>query len=161
MPLGAGFAPAGFAPAGYGQPDPAATPVNAILPDALTGLPQPGRLIDPTTGSYQFTSDGRLIGVSRAQQLVQLAVRTLLNSSALSSLGVDFSKLKEQGPNFQAQVTNIVTNAFAPIVNQEIVALVAVTATQYPNIPDRVTILIKWRDLSQGPFAQVQTTQIG
>lgn len=148
MPIGAGFAPAGTSPAGYGVPDSAPALVNGILPDQITGRTQPGRLIDPISKSYVYTSDGRVIGVGLAQQQVQLAVTTLLGSSVIASLGMDRSKLQEQGSNLLQTVTGIVTDAFAPIVAQNIASLSSVAISQSPCNPDRAVILIKWVDLT-------------
>lgn len=147
MPIGAGLAPAGTSSAGYGVPDTAHTPVNGVLPDALTGLPQPGRLINPATGSYLFTADGRVQGVSRAQQLVQLAMSTIAGSSALPSLGHTLGQIQEKGVDLLSAVTAAVTTAFAPIVSQGLVTLNSVDVQDYTTqTPDRALILVKWTD---------------
>ena len=97
MPLGAGQSPAGGSAAGYGLPDTGTVPINAILPDPSTGLPQTGRFLNPVTKDYEFTSDGRVVGTPTARQLVQLAVRTTLGSSCLPTLGFDQTGLDEKG----------------------------------------------------------------
>lgn len=150
MPIGAGACPAGTSFAGYGLPDLSAAPNHATLPDAKTGLPQTGRLLDPTSQSYKFTADGRVIGQSTGQQLVQLAVKTIVGSSVIANLGMDRSRLQEKGANFAQTVTSVVTDAFAPIVSQGLVTLNSVDVQDYPNIPDRSVVTIKWTDNSTG-----------
>jgi hypothetical protein len=154
MARGVGFAPVGASLVGYGTVTTAPAPTsNAVLPDAITGLPQPGRLLNPATQSYQFTSDGRMVGQSRAAQLVQLAMSTIRGSAVVSTLGVDKSRLQEKGANLQQTATSVVTDAFAPIVSQKLVALKSVDVQDYPGAPDRAVITIQWTDLTTGQEA--------
>jgi len=150
MPLGAGACPAGSSAAGYGVPDKGTQPNSSILPDALTGLPQPGRLIDPTSQDYVFTSDGRLEGFGAVDQLVQLALRTQIGTSAIATLGIDMTQATEQGADFQRRVATMVANALGPLVNQKLVQIVSVTLQQTPSNPDAGVAIVKWRDLTLG-----------
>jgi hypothetical protein len=150
MPIGAGYAPAGTSSAGYGVPDAAAVPNNAILPAILTGLPQTGRYINPQTGDYVFTSDGRLMGMDTVPQLVLLALTTTLGSSALPALGETFTLIREQGPNFGQQLTATVNAALADLVRRKFVKVNSVTTQQSPSNPDAGTVLVKWSDLTTG-----------
>jgi hypothetical protein len=150
MPTGAGYAPAGTSSAGYGVPDSAAVPNNAILPAILTGLPQTGRSINPQTGDYVFTTDGRLMGMDTVPQLVILALTTTLGSSVLPTLGQAFTLIREQGPNFSQQLTATVNAALADLVRRKFVAVKSVTVQQPPSNPDAGTCLVKWTDLTTG-----------
>lgn len=149
MSRGAGFCPAGCSPAGYGTPDVIGPPNTVILPDPVTGLPQTGRFIDPVTKDYVMTADGRLQGMPTVRQLVQLVVQTTFGSSAMPSLGIDFSSVREKGDGFLQRVTAVLTNAMAPIVSQGLVRVDNVTVLNTTN-PDGVNAYMNWTDLTTG-----------
>lgn len=151
MPIGAGLCPAGTSPAGYGVPDQGTSPVNAVLPDPTTGLQSTGRLIDPATGSYQFTADGRVVGTPTVRQRMLLALRTVRGSSAQPNLGIDFSKAGEQGLDFAAQVAAAVGLACAPLVQAGLVQLLQVVPQPVDN-PDGAAFVAQWRDLTTGKY---------
>ncbi len=88
MPAGLGVSPVGVCVAGYGSNDVSPVQQQTILIDADTGLPQGARKIDPSTGEYLYDTYGRIQGMSGVQQLVLLRGATLLNSSAVSGLGL-------------------------------------------------------------------------
>ncbi len=156
MPIGAGLCPAGASPAGYGVPDRVGPPNAVALPHPVTGLPQGGRYLDPKTGDYVFTSDGRLQGMANVQQLVLLALRTTIGSSSLPTMGNAIARITEKGPDFQRQLATVIADAFAPIVNQKLARLDAVRVLDTPN-PDGAFAYVEWTDLTtQTP----QTTQI-
>ena len=138
MPVGAGLSPAGFVPAGYGQVDTALAPNQVPLPDPKTGLSDGGRLINPRTGDYEFTTDGRLVGMPNVQQLVLLAVAN-----------IDLSSLAERPPGFLNKLTNLVATAFAPLVQQKLVRLVNVVLPPVGN-PDGALAIANWIDLTTG-----------
>jgi hypothetical protein len=150
MPLGAGACPVGSSAAGYGVPDRAFAPNNAMLPGIRTGLSQSGRFIDPTTKSYAFQADGRLKGVSTVPQLVQIALSTVLGSSAVATLGQTFSLIAEKGPDYQRRVTSAIESALANVVKQRLVQIVSVDVQLYPAAPDAGVATLKWRDLTTG-----------
>lgn len=145
---GAGFAGAGFFAAGFGSVDGALAPSNAYLPDPRTGQSLQGRLLDPATGDYKFTADGRIYGQTQAQQLVQLACETIRGSAAVLTLGMDRSVLQERGRDLLATVQSMVQQAFDPIIAQGIVALNSVQVIDGPPMTDRAGILIQWTDLT-------------
>lgn len=150
MPIGAGYAPAGTSAAGYGVPDAATVPNNAVLPDLRTGLPQTGRFINPKTGDYVFTADGRLMGMDTVPQLVLLALMTTLGSSAIPGLGEEFSKIQEKGPSFLQQITSKVNSALADLIQRKFVKVNSITVQEPPSNPDAGTCLIQWTDLTTG-----------
>jgi len=161
MPVGAGLAPAGTSYAGYGTPDPGAVPNNSTLPDTVTGLPRGGRYINPQTGSYQFTADGRLQGMANVNQLVLLAATTKIGSSVLPKLGQNLAGIQEQQGDFQRQCATAVANALSDLVRSKLVELLSVTVQQAPGNPDGVAIFFQWRDLTAGPNAQENSTRFG
>lgn len=148
MPLGTGVSPAGAAAAGYGVPDAASVPNNAILPAAITGFPQTGRYLNPQTGDYQFTSDGRLMGMDTVPQLVTIALKTIRGSSAIPTLGQTFSQIQEKGPSFLAQMTAACNMALADLVKRNMVQIKRVFTQEYPSNPDAGVVWLKWTDLT-------------
>ena len=156
MPVGAGSAPAGTSIAGYGTPDAAAVPNSATLPDTVTGLPRGGRYINPQTGSYQFTADGRLQGMASVNQLVLLATSTRLGSSAIPTLGQDYTSIQEQQGDFQRQVATRVAASLSNLVRLKLVELLGVTVQQAPGNPDGAVVFFQWRDLTTGKESNTQ-----
>lgn len=149
MPIGAGLCPAGIAPAGYGVPDTVGPPASIPLPDPKTGLAQTGRFLDPTTKDYAFTSDGRLQGMPTVRQLVQLAIKTTLGSSALIDLGIDMKRIRDKADGFDQKVTSVLTDAIAPLVRQGLVQIDSVEVFDEPN-PDAAIGILNWTDLTTG-----------
>lgn len=147
MPLGAGLCPAGVAPAGYGVPDTVGPPNAVTLPHPKTGQPMGGRAINASTGDYVFMSDGRIQGMSNVQQLVLLAIRTLLGTSVATDLGIDLTGLQEKGPDFQRKLSTVIAKAFKPLVDQKFVRLDRVSVLSTPN-PDGAFAAIEWFDLT-------------
>jgi len=150
MPIGAGGCPAGSSSAGYGVPDSAAVPNNALLPLPANGLPQTGRALNPTTKSYSFTTDGRVVGCPTVQQLVQLALTTIFNSSAQAGLGSKLSLIQEKGSDYGQQVTAAITDALADLVKDKLVQIVSVTVLQPSSSPDAGIAVLQWIDLTTG-----------
>lgn len=137
--IGAAFSAAGLVPAGFGVP--------ATGDQKAAGTPPTARFIDPATGDYEFGSDGRLRGMTGIEQRVQLAVRTLLGSSALASLGIDLS-LDRATDDVQRRVQNAVEQALASMVRSGEIAIVSVTV-QRP-LPSRLVTRVSWTDLTTG-----------
>jgi hypothetical protein len=148
MPQGAGKAPAGAASAGYGVPDAAYVPNSAILPDVHSGFAQTGRFINPVTGDYRFTPDGRLMGMDTVPQLVLLALMTLRGSSAIPTLGSTFSQVQEKGPSFLAQMRSVVNVALGDLVKKKMVQIDSVATSEPPSNPDAGIVTLLWTDLT-------------
>lgn len=144
MPVGAGGCPAGASPAGYGVIDTAPAPNLTPLPDPTTGLSQGGRNIDPSTGDYTWSADGRLQGMPNVEQLVLLAIEN-----------ADFSTLTEKGPSYVQQVKTIIENALAYVVVQKLVLITNIAVlSNLPNTnPDAAIALVYWIDLTTGEAA--------
>ena len=122
--VGAGIAPAGTSPAGIGQT---------------------GRLLNPATGDYTFTSDGRLNGEATVPQLVKLALLTIYNSACVS-LGIDFTNTQVKHRNFANTVRTNISTAMSSLVNQSLVQIVAITVYDIPR--DAVLGALTWIDLT-------------
>lgn len=158
MPIGAGLSPAGLAAAGYGVPDLSSVPLNAVLPDLKTGLPQTGRYLNPVTKDYQFTADGRIQGMGTVPQLVQLALTTTLGTCAVPTLGQAFAKIREKGPGFRQQLTAAVSAALAPLIKTNQVQIRSIVVNDYPSAPDAGLASVSWVDLTTG---LQQSTTVG
>lgn len=150
MPVGAGLAPAGVSPAGYGTPSTTTGPATNVLPDYVTGDTQTGRAIDPVNKTYTLTTDGRIQGVGTVQQLVQVALSTMFNSSAVVGLGLNVASVQEKGSDFQRQVATMVASALADLVRRKLVQIIDVRVDDLPAKPDGAWAVVLWRDLTTG-----------
>jgi hypothetical protein len=150
MPLGVGMAPGGSSSGGYGVPDSAAVPVNAVLPSPVTGFSQSSRALNPATNSYSFTPDGRIQGVATVPGMVQLALTTVVGSSAITTLGQSFTTIQEKGANYPSQVTSAISSALAYLVNQKLVQIISVSVADVASNPDGTICQLSWRDLTTG-----------
>ena len=153
----AGLAPAGTSPAGLPQAAPGASLATVVLPDPTTGLAQPCRRIDPAGGDYVFTSDGRVEGMTAAQQGMLLAMKTVLGSAADGALGQDFSTLQTKGPDYTRQVSTRINAAATRLVAAGLVEIVDIQVANLAN-PDGGVAVVRWRDLSTGTL---QTNSVG
>jgi hypothetical protein len=158
MPTGAGLSPAGSSICGYGLYDAANIPNPQALPDYVTNLQQTGRFLNADTGDYAATPDGRLQGMSTAQQVVTLALTTVLNSSAVSGLGQTFTSIKEKGDSFQKQMSACIVSALSGAVKANLIQILKVTVLQPPSNPDAGIAHVRWIDITTGVE---QTSQIG
>jgi hypothetical protein len=155
MPIGAGLAPAGSSAAGYGVPDAAIANTNGIFPDPLTGVSQTGRLFDTSIGSYDFTADGRTQGEPTVKQQVKLALKTVLHSSSVQTLGIDFSNASEQGTNFLNQIASAVAASLSVLVRNKLVTIVRVFAQPVDN-NDGTAVFVGWIDNTNGQYVTNQ-----
>lgn len=155
MPLGAGATAAGSTAAGYGTFITAPVTSTVPYPDAQTGLPQTGPLVDPRSQDYVYTADGRQVGFATVPALVQFCLRTTLNSSAIRGLGIGLSSLQDKTPNFQRQVSAVLSQALAPLVKQGLVQIVSVDTADSPYQPSGTVGILTWRDLTQAPVGGV------
>lgn len=169
MPVGAGGCPAGACSAGYGVPDAAVVPMLVPYPDPTTGLAQSGPFVNPATGDYLYTTDGRVQGESTVQALVRNALATEFNSSAVVGFGLRLKDIRDRGTNFLAKVRARAQSALAQLVGQGVIQIVSVTVADVVN-PDGVFAFVTWRDLTQaanpsaigaGPAKNEFTTGIG
>lgn len=147
--LGAGIAPAGACPAGYGTPSPAPAPPGAPYPDPVTGLAQSGYQVGVPSGDYQWTADGRQVGCPTVRSLVQHAVTTLFNSSAVAGFG-----LKQpggvKGPGYATQVSASLSNCLSQVVALGWMEILSIVVFDAPN-PDGTIGVMQWKDLTAPP----------
>jgi hypothetical protein len=136
--------PAGIAPAGYGTPPAAPIAQTVPYPDPLTGLAQSGYQIG--TGDYTFTADGRIVGAPTVKTLVEHAILTAYNSSAVVGFGLNAPNGVKAG-NYAQQVSACLTNALAALVTQGLIQIVKVTVTNMSN-PDGTVGMLAWKDLT-------------
>ena len=146
MPIiGAGISPAGTSPAGIGFYSGLAASPTTILPALTTGIGQTGRLLNPATGDYTFTSDGRVNGEATVPQLVKLALITVYNSACVN-IGIDFTNTKVKHKGFANTVRTNISTAMSNLVNQNLVQIVSITVYDIPL--DAVLGVLTWVDLT-------------
>jgi hypothetical protein len=150
---GFGIQPAGLSPAGVGTP--ATAPANSgfALRNAFDGSAAGSRKLDPATNQYAIDSYGRVTGMSSAQQLVQLAIKTDKGSSAVRKLGNELYKIDRITDNFNRRVNDVITNALTDLVNRKLIAITSIEAQQVQG--SRAFIIIKWTDLSTNTEEQI------
>jgi hypothetical protein len=130
---GGGNQPAGTSFAGGYIPQPAA-PGPTVLPSPTTGLPQTGRLINPKTRRFVYTSDGRAEGMGTVPQLVLIAWSTL-----------DFSDVPVLGAGYENQIRSKYLAAV-----RSFQTLLQITSFSVQRVPgsNAVAVSIGWRDLT-------------
>ena len=144
MTLGAGFSAAGLSPAGFGDIVTAAAPATDNLIDEF-GVQQNARAIDPSTGQYILRSTGRAQGMPRVRQLVLLRVRTVLGSSAVSSLGFA-APGGDRDEHTGKRIEAAFAAALSDLVKANLIAIVSVTFSADTNTRERGQLI--WRDLT-------------
>ena len=149
--VGAGLSPAGLGPAGMPVAGQAVASQLVPFPDPQTGLAQTGPWVDPRAKDYVYNSSGQKQGRPTVSSLVQTALTTAFNSSAVKGLGLDLSNLQDQGPNFQRQLATVLANALKPLVTAGLVQVVKVVVGQ-GLLPDAGLGTLVWRDLTAPPI---------
>lgn len=142
---GFGFAAFGFTPFGWGDVDTAPAPATDLYIDSDNGSQQTARKIDAATGQYVLGASGRVQGMPRARQLVQLRIRTVLKSSVVQTLGM-VSPQGDVGPRTAQRLANAVTDALADLVRAKVIAIVSITSGT--ETPTRARGALRWRDLT-------------
>lgn len=146
MPVGIGLCPVGSSPYGFGTPDAAPIPGGKPLRDTLTGAQLSSRKIDPRTKDYTFDAFGRIVGMTQAQQLVQLALSTDKGSSAIRNLGHELRTLTVISANFTRRVEELITQALAAIVQRGLIEIVQITVERVGKTG--AFTRVRWRDTS-------------
>lgn len=148
---GAGIAPAGTSIAGYGTVTSIAGSPAQILVDPNDGVSKDTRAVNPVTRQYTYDSQGRPTGQSGVPHLVQMALMTLRNSSAVANFG-----LAAPPPlitaNVAAQLTRDFNLAVKDLVDQRLIQVVSITVDRAMLAGERVRFT--WRDLT----TSLQTT---
>jgi hypothetical protein len=151
---GAGQQGAGLTPAGLG--DLSGSGVTGFLfKSPTTGESLDCRKIDPRTKRYVFGEDGRIQGMTSAQQNVYLAVSTDLGSSAVREIGNTLKTIKTIGRAFENQLRQVYVNALSRLVNAGHIELVSIEPQRFGTTG--AFVLVRWRDLSS---KQIQTTEV-
>lgn len=148
--LGVGFAPAGAYPCGHGVSTQAPAPILVPYPDPTTGLAQSGYQVNPATGDYLFTPDGRMVGCATVKALVEHACATLFNSSAVAGFGLQTpGGVKSTG--YEQRVAAKLTASLAYLVKNNIIQIVRIKVTGMPNNVSGTVGVLTWRDLTAPP----------
>jgi hypothetical protein len=140
---GFGLQPAGTSSAGFGSPTRGASEGGVTLRDTFTGDSFGGRQINPKTGDYVLDANGRLLGMSNVQQLVQLAVM---------NAGPALQEIDRITDSFAQEAGAILAAAVAPIARQGFIAVVGVQdvrlATRDGLRQGQAQFAFLWRDLT-------------
>ena len=146
MPLGVGAGAAGTSIAGYGSVDASPVQQQTILIDAVTGLPQSARKIDPVTKQFVLDTYGRIQGMGGVQQLVELRANTLLNSSAVQGLGM-VAPSGVQGSNIIRRLTEEINQAMKDLVDGKLIQVLGVKVEKVAGT-NAIRRYFTWRDLT-------------
>lgn len=144
--MGFGMSPLGSAPYGWGSPAGAPVQGGIVFPDSTGTKSLDCRGINQSTGRYDFDSYGRIKGQASVPQLVQLALKTVLQSSAVRTLGTDWNALKDIGDNFAKQFDGAVRAALNSLVTQKLVAILDITSQRINTTA--VFGRVRWQDLT-------------
>lgn len=158
MPLliGAGGSPAGTTDAGYGSVDAAAIPSPNLFNDPYAPRRLDSRRIDPVTRDYVMDASGSILGMTRGQQAVELALLTNLGSSCVATIGNSLSDVKVIADSFINDISAKVNQALSAAVAAGMITVVDVKVQRVGA--SGAFIVTRWRDLSTG---QEQTRYIG
>lgn len=151
---GAGLQPAGTSSAGIGAPL-AGNPQSGVVFQGQDSASNGSRYIDPHTRDYVINSDGRIAGTPNVPHLVQFAITTERNSSAVRSIGQELRKLDRITPNFEKRVLSVLTDALQPLIDARLVEVVGFasfksSSTDKGVSSGRVYGRLLWRDLTTG-----------
>lgn len=146
MPVGAGFSSVGVSIAGYGGVDAGPVQQQTILIDATDGSNQNARKVDPYTGQYVLDQYGRVQGMSGIQQMVMMRAGTLLDSSAVTDLGLA-PPPPTAIPGIEMTLKNQLTAAMKDLVDQKLIEITRVEVFKAPG-STVVQRFMFWRDLT-------------
>lgn len=151
----------GAEPYGPGTP-----PVAPALPgrartSPFTGEQLGSRRIDPRTRDYVYDpATGRAVGMTNAQHLVYLAVKTTRGSSVMQSLGQGLSDIETIGDDIERRIDQDLRRAVQHVVDANIIEVEAVEVQRLRK-PDNRTVMqvaLHWRDIETGRY---EVTPIG
>lgn len=142
--LGAGHMPCGSLHCGYGIP----SMVNSsaaqlwIKPDGTQGN---CAYINPDTGDYELDQFGNSVGGDSINQMVYLAFKTLLNTSAVSGFGLDLDTTNQViNDSLINRIKLSVFKAVKHMTDPKTITIVNVTARRVT--PTGLEINIEWRN---------------
>lgn len=126
-----------------------------ILPNDLVNSGnqiQSSRAINPVTQDYELNTNGTFVGQSAIQTSVYLALFTTFNSSAVVGLGNQLKSIKIVGNNIVNQVTNIINQSLASLLQQNIISLINCAVTNLNN--GNINVQVFWQDLTNSQTGQ-------
>ncbi len=145
---GFGNQPYGSSPYGIGTPITATAPGGAVLRETSTGSSLGSRLINAETRDYVVDENGRIVGMSDVQQLMQIALGTVKGSSAMLGLGHALATLDVITDNVERRVATIVDDAVLHLTSRKLVEILSVVTTRMHA--GALHIVVRWRDLTTG-----------
>ena len=148
---GAGNCPAGNCPGGFGTPAQTNSSTASLLVQA-DGTQGNCVFIDPTTGDYRLDAKGQKQGWDSLNQKVYLALRTVLGSSAVPTLGI-VQVSGVIGPDFVARIQGAVRTALKSMTDAHLIIIVDIVVTRIGT--SAVERKVLWRAVPGGP---VQST---
>ncbi len=130
--LGAGQSGLGNTQAGFGTPKKQLFSANRnfVTP---TGSQGNARYIDPITKDYALDKFGNFVGMNAVPQMVQLALSTIKNSSAVVDFGFDFANIKIITTDTTSKVNDAVSLALADLINSGLISLTQVNVQRFSN----------------------------
>jgi hypothetical protein len=149
--LGMGACPMGSSLFGYGT-TPAAPAATAALLVKLDGSQGDAALIDTQTGDYVLDAFGNKVGDSSVNQMVYLALATVLGSSAVQTMGLaPLGGVITAGTIQQAK--NAIAAALKPLTDLNLIVILSIDVGRFnaSGIQRRV----RWQTVTTG---QVQAT---
>lgn len=120
---GFGSQPFGSSSYGLGTPALAPKPGGSLLRDPQTGETRDALLIDAKKRDYVLDANGRALGMPRTRQMVQIALATAKNSSAMKGLGLDLGELEVITPALERQIDSALRDAVQHLVDQRLIVV--------------------------------------
>lgn len=157
---GFGSQPFGSSSYGLGEAKTAATRTGSLLRDVATGETRGSMLIDAKTRDYVLDANGQALGMPTTRQLVQIALATMKNSSAMRGLGIDFESIQVITPSLERQMDTALRDAVQHIVDQRLIEVIGTSmffAGPDDGLPaGQVQTRFNYRELATGEsFAEV------
>jgi hypothetical protein len=151
--LGFGFSPFGTSPLGFGAvPTPNSTTAKLLVKE--DGTRGNAAYIDPATGDYVIDDAGQKRGADSVPMMVQLALLTVKDSSAVIGFG-----LEPFGGLFSTDVDRKVdASARAALSHMTKRKLISIQGVTFTRVNERAGMIeVKWINLASG---EVQFTQV-
>jgi len=144
--LGLGACGCGSAGVGYGSPAQVSSATAPLFrkSDLTYGDCQE---IDTKTGDYKLDVDGNPLGWDAVKQMVYLALKTILGSSAVPTLGIELEMTIIRDDTARKNRLSVEA-ALNSLITQGLIALIDVITTRLPN--SAIQIEVQWEDISQG-----------
>jgi len=147
--FGIGACGCGSAGAGYGSPaqvNSATAPLfrksDGTYGDCQEIDTRPGHV-----GDYKLDADGNPLGWDSVKQMVYLALKTVLGSSAVPTMGLELEMTIIRDDTARKNRLSVEA-ALSRLITQGLIALIDVVTTRLAN--SAIQIEVKWEDISQG-----------